>query len=463
MVVWGNKYKILCQIVILPRRGQRNWKNTLGLIKFNVEVLLICKFSMSYDIQMFCPQSKCQIQWNFIPDTFLPRGFLQSRDVLNFVGKWIFLSPSVGERSIHIRLFVFISLTHPTVHPGWEEEEPKIPRTWQADIHPPLLRHGCWVQSWRPLLSISGYRVFSVLIDISLANVRQLSFLWSLFVHPVGMLSSGGSFLIPPLSWFLPLAALFHTCFPLEFFGMRFCLFISGHPSARGWLLALVGLGMQRTRGGSPFSTGCQLRAARGSLFEARGSLFDGCGSQECRRAPPPPRPTTHYPQPVQTHTTFFQRMQRTVQPVQTCSEAGEPVAAVGRWRAGRSCSRWSGAGWSCAQLSLGPTARGWGRRGWREKFGVRVILSEREGGRSAVEKGEAFGWNKVRISWGWEEEGWEPESFRWDARKDATSWCSASHSRSDGQPGSKSFVRFQCGSNYDCLCAFIINLRLAR
>ena len=74
---------------------------------------------------------------------------------------------------------------------------------------------------------------------------------------------------------------------------------------------------------------------------------------------PLPLSPPTHYPQPVQTHTTFFQRMQRTVQPVQTCSEAGEPVAAVGRWRAGRSCSRWSGAGWSCAQLSLGPTARG--------------------------------------------------------------------------------------------------------
>ena len=33
-----------------------------------------------------------------------------------------------------------------------------------------------------PLLSISGYWVFSVLIDISLAHVRQLSFLWSLFV-----------------------------------------------------------------------------------------------------------------------------------------------------------------------------------------------------------------------------------------------------------------------------------------
>ena len=62
---------------------------------------------------------------NFIPTTFLTPPFLLDDlhlwDVLNFVGKWIFLSLSVGERSIHIRLFVFISLTHPTVQASGRE------------------------------------------------------------------------------------------------------------------------------------------------------------------------------------------------------------------------------------------------------------------------------------------------------------------------------------------------------
>ena len=142
-------------------------------------------------------------------------------------------SPWVSGRSISGFLCSLVSPTQRSIQ-GGRRRSPKSQELDKLIFTPPLLRHGCWVQSWRPLLSISGYRVFSVLIDISLANVRQLSFLWSLFVHPVGMLSSGGSFLIPPLSWFLPLAALFHTCFPLEVFGMRFCLFISGHPSARG-------------------------------------------------------------------------------------------------------------------------------------------------------------------------------------------------------------------------------------
>ena len=60
----------------------------------------------------------------------------------------------------------------------------------------------------------------------------------------------------------------------------------------------------------------------------ARGCLFDGCGSEECNRAPPPSPAPPHIILNLLNHTTFFQPMQRiVVQPVQTCSKAGEPVA----------------------------------------------------------------------------------------------------------------------------------------
>ena len=128
--------------------------------------------------------------------------------------------------------------------------------------------------------------------------------------------------------------------------------------------------GMQPTRG-SPFSTGCQLRS--------RGCLFDGCGSQECSRAPPP-RPTTHYPQPVQVHTTFFQRMQCSAE----CNLSKPVPELENRWQLGGSggqveegsCSRWSRGAVARPALSC-PT------QSWADCPGVRIRWRERFGGES--------------------------------------------------------------------------------
>ena len=153
------------------------------------------------------------------------------------------------------------------------------------------------------------------------------------FVHLVGKLSIRGFFLILPLS--LPPV---HTSFSylLSVGSLRNAVacgsLLVGPPRPVGACWQSWVFGMQPTR-----PVGLLLALAVSWFGRARGCLFDGCGSEECSRAPPP-RPTTHYPQPVQAHhTTFFQ-------PVQCSAECNlfKPVPKLenrwqwGGWRAGR-------------------------------------------------------------------------------------------------------------------------------
>ena len=165
---------------------------------------------------MFCLQSR-QIEWKFYSGHISSTSFFVLDDlhlwnVLNFVGKWIFLSLSVGERSIHIRLFVFISLTHPTVQGSGRKgaQNPKNLTTWYSLNSWGVQSRCLCCQFWAIwgflfcLISVAHiWKLFGFLSGVSLLFVF-------VFVHLVGMLSAGGSsFIILPLSRFLPLGPLF--------------------------------------------------------------------------------------------------------------------------------------------------------------------------------------------------------------------------------------------------------------